>query len=291
MIYFSLHRAESKLLTDITSLPKQLKSSTLQKWTKGLEKFRCAAIRSLHVTGPGLQALVQTGKQGKAGGRCPLFYNWFLWGSLLHSLGITPKTCDKPYDSWWERGTKTRKQKGGSPLSWNWFLFSSLLHSLGVSPLFFKKRLGKGDDGDLYDKIDDVDVENDGIILGLRYWANYLLKPDRSNSLSCNKIQFRFWSIRQCPIPSHLISLKKFGNSLTRSLFSERPPDIEAWEIFQIIDLSLRVALLSYQLKQYLNCWHPIAWTEEVPCKATNVKKKPRVCWLTRRRGWPRLTL
>ena len=128
-------------------------------------------------------------------------------------------------------------------------------------------------------------------ILGLRYWANYLLKPDRSNSLSCNKIQFRFWSIRQCPIPSHLISLKKFGNSLTRSLFSERPPDIEAWEIFQIIDLSLRVALLSYQLKQYLNCWHPIAWTEEVPCKATNVKKKPRVCWLTRRRGWPRLTL
>ena len=67
-------------------------------------------------------------------------------------------------------------------------------------------------------------------ILGLRYWAHYLLKPDRSNSLSCNKIQFRFWSIRQCPIPSHLISLKKFGNSLTRSLFGERPPDIEAWE-------------------------------------------------------------
>ena len=62
-----------------------------------------------------------------------------------------------------KRGTKARKQKGGSPLSWNWFLFGSLLHSLGVSPLFFKKRLGKGDDGDLYDKIDDVDVENDGI--------------------------------------------------------------------------------------------------------------------------------
>ena len=129
-------------------------------------------------------------------------------------------------------------------------------------------------------------------ILGLRYWAHYLLKPDRSNSLSCNKIQFRFWSIRQCPIPSHLISLQKNWQQLDKVFVR--------WETTRYWGLRKYFRLLTFlwglfcslaQLKQYLSRWHPVAWTEEVPCKATNVKKKPSVCWLTRRRGWPRLTL
>ena len=183
------------------------------------------------------------GRNWKAveGGRCPLLlHNWFPleWSSLLHS----------------PRATTTL-------LKMRLNLFSSIwLPCMGkVTMVMFVIKLMLGH-----------------LILGLRYLASYLLKPDRSNLLSCNKIQFRFWSTRRSPIPSPLISVQYFWRQL--DIVFVRWKIVRPKKLLQMIDLSSR---------QYLSRWLRLTWTEE-PCEATNVKKKLPVClgWGREDLGW-----